>query len=166
MTAMALALEVERDGGVKRCCNGDYERHGWRRSVSRRRSVIGSSDEKWRGQRCSALCPLSGNENDDDKLNGRWRSASCPRHRCRDCDDKYGWGMRDVVTGRGRLENHTIFTRIITYKFISKNTWLQFATIYVFQTIFHQMCWAWEVFCKSDITEGRTDRQINMGWAG
>ena len=25
-----------------------------------------------------------------------------------------------VVTGRGRLENHTIFTRIITYKSISK----------------------------------------------
>ena len=27
-----------------------------------------------------------------------------------------------VVTGRGKLENHTIFTKIITYKSISKNT--------------------------------------------
>ena len=71
-----------------------------------------------------------------------------------------------VVTERGRLKNHTIFTRIITYKPISKNTLLQFATIYLFQTIFHQICWAWAIFrrkLKSDMTEWQNDELI---WGG
>ena len=72
-----------------------------------------------------------------------------------------------VVTGWGRLENHTIFTRIITYKSISKNTWLQFATIYVFQTIFHQICWAWAIFRRKLKSGSRKDRMTDeLIWGG
>ncbi len=37
----------------------------------------------------------------------------------------------------------------------------RFTSIYNYQRIFHQICWAWAIFCriiKSYLTDGRTDR--------
>ncbi len=75
------------------------------------------------------------------------------------------------VTGRKRLENHTIFTRIITYKSISKNTSLQFATIYVFQQYFTKSVGPGRFSAENlkvdhGQNDGMTEGRINLGWAG
>jgi hypothetical protein len=47
---------------------------------------------------------------------------------------------------------------------------LRFASIYVFQRIFHKICWAWAIFrriIKLYLTDGRTDGQTDeLIWGG
>ncbi len=45
----------------------------------------------------------------------------------------------------------------------------RFASIYVFQTIFYQICWAWAIIrrkIKSDITDRQTDNKLIWGGLG
>ena len=68
-----------------------------------------------------------------------------------------------VVTGRGRLENHTIFTRIITYKSISKNTWLAIRVNLHFSNNISPNLLGLSNFLQNNwiVCDGRTDRQTN-----